>query len=55
LALSCVRRGVAREGKKKMHRFGKVEIPREAFIAALKADVGSGWNVRNQPAAIQAQ
>ncbi len=25
-------------GKKRMHQFGKVEIPQEAFIAALKMD-----------------
>ena len=25
-------------GKKRMRRFGKVEIPQEAFIAALKMD-----------------
>jgi GTP-binding protein LepA len=27
-----------KEGKKKMRRFGKVDIPQEAFIAALKVD-----------------
>ena len=27
-----------KEGKKKMRQFGKVEIPLEAFIAALKMD-----------------
>jgi len=27
-----------KEGKKKMRQFGKVEIPQEAFIAALKVD-----------------
>src|ERR1700753_4335859 len=27
-----------REGKKPMRQFGKVEIPQEAFIAALKMD-----------------
>ncbi|MDB5444540.1 MAG: GTP-binding protein LepA C-terminus, partial [Phenylobacterium sp.] len=26
------------EGKKRMRQFGKVEIPQEAFIAALKMD-----------------
>jgi GTP-binding protein LepA len=28
-----------REGKKRMRQFGKVDIPQEAFIAALKVDV----------------
>jgi translation elongation factor EF-4 len=28
-----------KEGKKHMRQFGKVDIPQEAFIAALKADV----------------
>ena len=28
-----------KEGKKRKRQFGKVEIPREAFIAALKVDV----------------
>jgi GTP-binding protein LepA len=27
------------EGQKKMRQFGKVDIPQEAFIAALKVDV----------------
>ena len=27
-----------KEGKKKMRQFGSVEIPQEAFIAALKMD-----------------
>ena len=27
-----------KEGKKRMRQFGKVEIPQEAFIAALKMD-----------------
>jgi GTP-binding protein LepA len=27
-----------KEGKKRMRAFGKVEIPQEAFIAALKMD-----------------
>ena len=27
-----------KEGKKKMRQFGRVEIPQEAFIAALKMD-----------------
>jgi translation elongation factor EF-4 len=26
------------EGKKRMRQFGKVEIPQEAFVAALKMD-----------------
>ncbi len=29
-----------KEGKKKMRSFGSVEIPQEAFVAVLKADVG---------------
>ena len=28
-----------KKGKKKMRQFGKVDIPQEAFIAALKVDV----------------
>jgi GTP-binding protein LepA len=28
-----------KEGKKRMRRFGKVDIPQEAFIAALKVDM----------------
>jgi GTP-binding protein LepA len=28
-----------KKGKKKMRQFGKVDMPREAFIAALKVDV----------------
>ncbi len=27
-----------KKGKKKMRQFGKVDIPQEAFIAALKVD-----------------
>jgi hypothetical protein len=27
-----------KEGKKKMRQFGKMDIPQEAFIAALKVD-----------------
>jgi GTP-binding protein LepA len=27
-----------KEGKKKLRQFGKVDIPQEAFIAALKMD-----------------
>ena len=27
-----------KEGKKKMRQYGKVDIPQEAFIAALKVD-----------------
>jgi GTP-binding protein LepA len=29
-----------KEGKKRVRQFGKVEIPREAFVAALKMDEG---------------
>ncbi|HFE38563.1 MAG TPA: hypothetical protein ENK06_09150, partial [Gammaproteobacteria bacterium] len=29
-----------KKGKKRMRQFGKVEIPQEAFIAALKMDDG---------------
>ena len=29
-----------KKGKKKMRQFGKVEIPQQAFIAALKMDDG---------------
>ncbi len=32
-----------KEGKKRMREFGKVNIPQEAFIAALKVDV---WAAR---------
>ena len=28
-----------KEGKKKMRQYGKVDIPHEVFIAALKVDV----------------
>jgi GTP-binding protein LepA len=28
-----------KEGKKKMRQYGKVDIPQEAFVAALKVDV----------------
>jgi GTP-binding protein LepA len=28
-----------KKGKKRMRQFGKVDIPQEAFIAALKVDV----------------
>jgi GTP-binding protein LepA len=28
-----------KEAKKKMRQYGKVDIPQEAFIAALKVDV----------------
>ncbi len=28
-----------KEGKKRMRQFGKVDIPQEAFIAALKMDM----------------
>jgi GTP-binding protein LepA len=28
-----------KEGKKRMRQYGKVDIPQEAFIAALKVDV----------------
>ncbi|WP_339873065.1 hypothetical protein [uncultured Brevundimonas sp.] len=30
--------GKQKAGKKRMRQFGKVEIPQEAFIAALKMD-----------------
>jgi translation elongation factor EF-4 len=31
--------GQAGESKKRIRQFGKVDIPQEAFIAALKVDV----------------
>ena len=31
-----------KEGKRKMRRVGKVDVPQEAFIAALRVDQGSG-------------
>ena len=36
-----------KEGKKRMRQFGKVDIPQEAFIAALKVDV---WLTRRRRA-----
>src|SRR6201992_2254966 len=41
-----------KEGKKKMRQFGKVEIPQEAFIAALKMDE-TGVSVRQPPACLR--
>ena len=35
-----------KEGKKKMRQFGKVDIPQEAFIAALKMDERLGASDR---------
>jgi len=34
----CKNSDKQKEGKKKMRQFGKVDIPQEAFIAALKMD-----------------
>ena len=31
-----------KEGKKRMRRVGRVDVPQEAFIAALRAEMGSG-------------
>jgi GTP-binding protein LepA len=36
LPASCAKK--QKEGKKRMRQFGKVEIPQEAFIAALNMD-----------------
>ena len=38
-----------KEGKKKMRQFGKVDIPQEAFIAALKVDRRRGCHCRPAP------